>query len=86
VRPPLVLLGVFSSRVHLKVCASVYLFGDPLVRGLISSFYRSRKESASDGFLRKEPPGGGKPSILPWGEATHADEPWGHLDVSCSLW
>jgi hypothetical protein len=54
------------------MCASVYPFGDSVVRGLTSSFYRPMKGSVSGGFLVKESQDGDKPIVLPWGEATRA--------------
>jgi hypothetical protein len=68
------------------VRASVCPFEDVVVWGPTSSFYRPRKGSTGDGFLRKESLGHGKPSVLPWGEATCARWPRGRLPVSYSLW
>jgi hypothetical protein len=50
------------------------------------SFYRPRRGSASGGFIKKEPPDNGKPSVLPWGKAMHAcglEEATGAGSVIC---
>jgi hypothetical protein len=61
----LVLLGIVLHRIrpYVLMCARELL--NPLertshVRGPTSSFYRLSRWSAYGGFLKKEPPGGGK--------------------------